>query len=139
MEATRRSDEAYAALNGGTDGLLSRFFLSPGGSSQKVGPAEKAAWFMMRNACPEGEDTSFCQKYSEALRAALQAEGLTEGPRTDGRYWTFSGDAETVRRLAVQAATATGITLDEGFLARLSSMSVNQLTPMVTVHFRAEA
>lgn len=136
---SRRSDEAYAALEGGTDTLLSRFFLAPGGSTQKVGAEEKAAWFMMKNASPEGEDTDFCRKYSDALRTALKAAALKEDADPDNRRWTFSGDGETVQRLAVQAATAAGITLDEGFLARLSTMSVNQLTPMVTVHFMTAA
>jgi hypothetical protein len=133
MAISKRSDEAYAALDGGTDALLSRFFLSPGGK------AEKAASVLMNNSDPSGEDDAFCRRYGEALRTALQTEGLAAKSWPNSNYWTYSGDVETVRRLAVQAATVTGMRLDEDFVARLSTIDVTQQQRFVTICFKVEA
>lgn len=133
MAISKRSDEAYAALEGGTEALLSRFFLSPGGT------AEKAASVLMNNSNPDGEDIRFCQKYSESLHAALQAEGLDGKVWPKSNYCSYSGDVETVRRLAVQSATETGMTLDEDFVARLSTIDVTKQQRFVTICFKVEA
>ncbi len=131
-----RPQKDYKALAGGTDLLLTEQFLTPGGNSFRVGPEEKTAWVVMNNSDPRHEDFKFCKVYGEALRAALRNNDLQEEGLPSSNYWTYTGDSEAVRRLALQAAMETGMTLDPAFLARLSTVHVNQLQHMVTVYFR---
>lgn len=130
--------EQYPAMKGGTDTLLSKGFLVPGGRSFNVGPNEASA-IVTSNLGTREDPFMPTMAYSAALRTALEAQGLQGEGLEGSNYWIYRGDQATIQRLAMQAAEATGTTLDAAFLSRLGSVAVNQLTHFVTVYFRAEA